>query len=86
MAAKNHVNVHSAHAHIDRAAAKKFTLTTTGGAQIVIQASGNTVQGPGKITVRAATRSFIGGASESYTLPALPKEDMTLKRRFPFSI
>jgi uncharacterized protein (DUF2345 family) len=73
IAAKNLVNVQSANAHIDWAAAKKITLTTSGGAQIVIEAAGITVQGPGKITVKAATRSFVGEARESYAMPRLPR-------------
>jgi type VI secretion system secreted protein VgrG len=43
----------------------------------VIQGSGITVQGPGKITVKAATRSFVGGAKEEYVLPVLPKDDIS---------
>lgn len=73
VAAKNLVNIQSANAHIDWAAAKKITLTTSGGAQIVIGSEGITVQCPGKITVRAASKSFVGGASESYPLPNLPR-------------
>jgi type VI secretion system secreted protein VgrG len=77
VAAKNLVNVQSANAHIDWAAAKKITLTTSGGAQIVIQASGITVQCPGKITVKAAQKSFSGAGSESYVLPVMPKDDIS---------
>jgi type VI secretion system secreted protein VgrG len=72
VAAKNLVNVQSANAHIDWAAAKKVTLTTSGGAQIVIQESGITVQCPGQIIVRATTKSFIDCGQENYTLPRLP--------------
>jgi type VI secretion system secreted protein VgrG len=74
MAAKGLVNIQTAAAHIDWAAAKKITLTTSGGAQIVIQGSGISVQCPGNITVKAATRSFVGGAKEDYPLPGLPRQ------------
>lgn len=72
VAAKNLVNVQSANAHIDWAAAKKVTLTTSGGAQIVIGAEGITVQCPGQITVRAAAKSFTGGAREAFSFPVMP--------------
>ncbi|MBX3618612.1 MAG: type VI secretion system tip protein VgrG [Rhizobacter sp.] len=77
VAAKNLVNIQTANAHIDWAAAKKITLTTSGGAQIVIGGEGITVQCPGKITVKAATKSFIGGAKEDYVLPVMPKADIS---------
>jgi type VI secretion system secreted protein VgrG len=73
IAAKGLVDVKSTHGHIDWAAAKKITLTTAAGAQVVIQASGITVQCPGKITVKAAQKSFTTGARESYTMPQLPR-------------
>jgi type VI secretion system secreted protein VgrG len=72
VAAKNLVNIQSAHSHIDWAAAKKITLSTLGGAQLVIQGEGITAQCPGKITVKAAQKSFIGPGSESYAMPQLP--------------
>jgi type VI secretion system secreted protein VgrG len=77
VAAKNLVNIQTANAHIDWAAAKKITLTTSGGAQIVLSGEGITVQCPGKITVKAASKSFIGGAKEEYALPVLPKDDIS---------
>jgi type VI secretion system secreted protein VgrG len=73
VAAKNLVNVQSANAHIDWAAAKKVTLTTSGGAQIVIGAEGITVQCPGQITVRAASKSFVGPEAANFPLPKLPQ-------------
>jgi type VI secretion system secreted protein VgrG len=73
VAAKDCVHIQSATAHIDWAAAKKITLATAGGAQIVISGEGITVQCPGKITVRAASKSFVGPGSETYPLPALPQ-------------
>jgi type VI secretion system secreted protein VgrG len=73
VAAKGLINVQSANAHIDWAAAKKITLATSGGASIVIEAAGITVQGPGKITVKAAKKSFVGPGQESYPLPVMPR-------------
>jgi hypothetical protein len=72
VAAKKLVNIQTANAHIDWAAAKKITLTTSGGAQIVIGSEGVTVQCPGQITVRAAQKSFAGGAHDSFSFPEMP--------------
>jgi type VI secretion system secreted protein VgrG len=73
VAAKALVNVQSANAHIDWAAAKKITLQTGGGATIVIDASGIHQSCPGTITVHAATKSFVGPAGVSYPLPQMPQ-------------
>jgi type VI secretion system secreted protein VgrG len=86
VAARNMVNVQSANAHIDWAAAKKLTLTTSGGAQIVIGSEGITVQCPGQITVRAATKSFVGEGSESYALPTLPRTPLPPATPFKFDL
>jgi len=71
--------VQSANAHIDWAAAKKITLATSGGAQIVIEGGGITVQCPGKITVKAATKSFIGPGSENYGMPQMPRSSLCVE-------
>ncbi|MBL0728115.1 type VI secretion system tip protein VgrG [Piscinibacter sp. HJYY11] len=84
VAAKNLVNVQSANAHIDWAAAKKVTLTTAGGAQIVIGSDGITVQCPGKITVRAASKSFVGGESINPNMPAFPQATFVVPMRLSF--
>jgi type VI secretion system secreted protein VgrG len=51
--ARDEVNVISANAHIDWAAAKKISLSTAGGANITIEGGNITVQCPGKIKVHA---------------------------------
>jgi Rhs element Vgr protein len=70
--ARDEVNVVSANAHIDWAAAKKISLSTAGGANITIEGGNITVQCPGKITVHAGMKSFVGPAKLNYPLPALP--------------
>ena len=70
--ARDEVNVISANAHIDWAAAKKISLSTAGGANITIEGGNITVQCPGKIKVHAGKKSFIGPAKLAYELPALP--------------
>jgi uncharacterized protein (DUF2345 family) len=73
IAAKNDVTIQSASAHIDWAAAKKVVLATAGGANITIEGGNITVMCPGKITVRAGTKSFVGPERASYTMPGLPQ-------------
>jgi type VI secretion system secreted protein VgrG len=70
--ARDEVNVVSANAHIDWAAAKSISLSTAGGANITIDGGNITVQCPGKITIHAGKKSFGGAAKQSYALPVLP--------------
>ena len=73
IAAKNDVTIQSASAHIDWAAAKKIVLATAGGANITIEGGNITVMCPGKITVRASQKSFVGPESQQYALPIMPR-------------
>jgi uncharacterized protein (DUF2345 family) len=75
IAAKNAVTIQSEKAQIDWAAAKKITLATAGGASVTIEGGNITFECPGTITVRAGTKSFAGGGSVSYGMPALPKAE-----------
>ncbi len=75
IAAKGLVNVQSASSHVDWAAAKKITLQTSGGASITIEGGGITTQCPGKITVKAATKSMTSASGDSYVMPVLPKAE-----------
>jgi type VI secretion system secreted protein VgrG len=70
--ARDQVNVISANAHIDWAAAKSISLSTAGGANITISGGNITVQCPGKITIKAGTKSFVGPERAEYPLPYLP--------------
>jgi Rhs element Vgr protein len=72
--ARDEVNVISANAHIDWAAAKSISLSTAGGANITIEGGNITVQCPGKIKVHAGKKSFIGPAKLDYPLPRLPRD------------
>ncbi|MGK5058591.1 type VI secretion system Vgr family protein [Janthinobacterium sp. LB2P49] len=71
--AREEVNIVSAAAHIDWAAAKSIRMSTAGGANITIEGGNITVQCPGKITVHAGKKSFIGPSRESYPLPVMPR-------------
>ncbi|QNB01543.1 type VI secretion system Vgr family protein [Massilia sp. Se16.2.3] len=70
--ARDSVDVISANAHVDWAAAKRISLSTAGGANITIEGGNITVQCPGKIKVHAGKKSFVGPAKLDYPLPALP--------------
>jgi uncharacterized protein involved in type VI secretion and phage assembly len=70
--ARDEVNVVSANAHIDWAAAKRISLSTAGGANITIEGGNITVQCPGKLTVHAGKKSLLAPASLNYPLPAFP--------------
>jgi uncharacterized protein (DUF2345 family) len=70
--ARDQVNVMSANAHIDWAAAKRISLSTAGGANITIEGGNITIQCPGKIKVQAGKKSLTGPAKFSYSLPSLP--------------
>jgi uncharacterized protein (DUF2345 family) len=71
--ARDDVNVLSANAHIDWAAAKSISLSTAGGANITIDGGNITVQCPGKITIHAGKKSFAGPEKLAYSMPALPR-------------
>jgi type VI secretion system secreted protein VgrG len=63
--ARDEVNVQSANASIDFAAAKSIKLKVAGGAAIEISGGNITVKAPGTITVNATMRSFNGPSSVS---------------------
>jgi len=73
--ARDEVNVVSANAHIDWAAAKSISLSTAGGANITIEGGNITVQCPGKITINAGKKSFTGPARMEHLMPVLPHPD-----------
>jgi type VI secretion system VgrG family protein len=79
IAAEGAVNVQSAHAHVDWAAAKKITLRTAAGASIVIEGAGITVQCSGTITVHAATKDFVGAAAVRFAMPSFKRADFCLE-------
>jgi type VI secretion system secreted protein VgrG len=80
--ARDEVNVLSANAHIDWAAAKRISLSTAGGANITIEGGNITVQCPGKVLVRAGRKSFAGPSTRGIDMPRLPKGTMLFDERF----
>lgn len=73
LAAQDTVRLQSASRHIDWTAAKRIVLSVSGGASLTIDASGITVQCPGKLTVQAARKRFVGASSVDMSLPHLPQ-------------
>jgi uncharacterized protein (DUF2345 family) len=67
--ARDEINVISANAHVDWAAAKSIRLSTAGGANITIEGGNITIQCPGKITIYAGKKSFVGPERLAYPLP-----------------
>jgi uncharacterized protein involved in type VI secretion and phage assembly len=70
--ARDDINIVSANASVDWAAAKRISLSTAGGANITIDGGNITVQCPGKLTIHAGKKNFGGGTQQSYALPVLP--------------
>ncbi len=71
--ARDEVNIVSANAHVDWAAARSIVLSTADGANITIAGGNITVQCPGKITIHAGKKSFLGPATMPYALPLMPQ-------------
>jgi type VI secretion system secreted protein VgrG len=71
--ARDEINVISANAHIDWAAAKSISLSTAGGANITLAGGNITVQCPGKITVHAGMKKFNPPDRLVYPMPSLPR-------------
>jgi uncharacterized protein (DUF2345 family) len=83
--ARDKVNVVSANAHIDWAAAKRISLSTSGGANVTIEGGNITVQCPGKIKIQAGKKSFSGAERLRYPMPSMPRSELKVKRKFSFS-
>jgi uncharacterized protein (DUF2345 family) len=73
LAAKEMVRLISASSHVDFAAAKSIELCTEGGASLKIEGGNITFACPGKISIKAGSKSFTGPTNMNYTLPRFPK-------------
>jgi uncharacterized protein (DUF2345 family) len=71
--ARDEVNIVSANAEVDWAAAKSISLSTAGGANITIEGGNITVQCPGKLTIHSGTKKFSGPEKIGFALPPLPR-------------
>ncbi len=70
--ARDEINVLSANNHIDWAAATRISLSTNGGANIVIESGNIEVRCPGKIVVHAGRKELSAAEQISYKFPVLP--------------
>lgn len=86
LAARDNLNLQSAEAHIDLAAAKRVVLRTAGGASLILQGGSLQVACPGRLTVQAASKRMVGPGTVSYALPQMPKVNILFKQDFPFSL
>jgi type VI secretion system VgrG family protein len=86
VAARDDLRIQSQGGQVDWASAKKITLSTAGGAGLVIEGGSVTFMGPGTITVRSATKSFVGPAKADQNLPLLPKSALHIGMYYRFSI
>jgi type VI secretion system secreted protein VgrG len=72
VAAKQTLELKTAHGVVNIAAAKKVVLAVSGGASITIEGGSFTAQCPGKISVMAGMKSMVGGGTMSYSMPRMP--------------
>jgi uncharacterized protein (DUF2345 family) len=70
VAALNDLKIQSQSDTVNWASAKKITLSTAGGASIVIEGGNITFLCPGTITVHAGTKSFVGANTVSQSMNA----------------
>ena len=70
--AKGELKVISANGHLDLAAAKAIRLTVAGGASIIIEGGNVEFKCPGRITVNAGKKSFLGPSSLSHETQKMP--------------
>lgn len=71
--ARDEVDVVSANAHIDWAAARSISVSVGGGANITIDGGNIVVQCPGKLVIHAGKKSLLGPEKMAYPMPALPR-------------
>ena len=77
--ARDAIDIISANAHIDWAAATRISLSTAGGANITIAGGNITIQCPGKIMIHAGKKSFVGPEKLGYTLPQFPRSEICVE-------
>ncbi|MFW9617415.1 type VI secretion system Vgr family protein [Aquabacterium sp.] len=73
LAAKQTLELKTAHGVVNLAAAKKVVLAVSGGASITIEGGHFTAQCPGKLSVHAGQKSMVGGGTQSWQMPSFPQ-------------
>lgn len=79
---RDEINVVSANSHIDWAAAKTISLSTSGGANISIDAGNITVVCPGSLKVHAGKKSLCGSENAKFDFPVMPSSLSQYEERF----
>lgn len=74
--ARDEVDLISANAHVDWAAARSIVLSTAGGASVTIEGGNITVQCPGTLRVHAGKKSLSGPQNLNYPVPELPRSEL----------
>lgn len=85
LAAKEQLKMVSVNAQLEVASPKKIRLAVAGGAAIVLEGGNITAKCPGTMTVHASKRSFVGPENARYTLPAMPRSEFRISKKFSFS-
>ncbi|MEH3087670.1 MAG: type VI secretion system Vgr family protein [Xylophilus ampelinus] len=86
VAAQGTVRIQSQSAPVDWTAARKITLSTAGGAAIVIEGGNLSFLAPGTITVHAASKSFVGPAEVRPQLPLMPRTTLRFSQHYRLSL
>jgi type VI secretion system VgrG family protein len=82
VAALNDLKIQSQSDDVNWASARKITLSTAGGASIVIEGGNVTVMCPGTITVHAGTKSFVSSSNAPTQLPTMPRGTLQFDEEF----
>ena len=79
---RDEINVVSANSHIDWAAAKNISLSTSGGARISIDGGNITILCPGTLKVHAGKKSLCGAENAKFDFPVMPSSSTKYDERF----
>jgi type VI secretion system secreted protein VgrG len=80
--ARDEVNVVSANAHIDWAAAKHIRLSTNDGASITIDAGNIIMSCPGKVNIFAGKKCLTPASALNYAMSAMPRGLLPFDEKF----
>jgi uncharacterized protein involved in type VI secretion and phage assembly len=76
IAAKGTLEIKTANGVINLAAYKRIVLAVSGGASIIIENGNVTFECPGKITVKAGTKSMVGPGTMTWVMPKMPFSEL----------
>jgi len=79
---RDEINIVSANSHIDWAAARNISLSTSGGAKISINGGNITILCPGALKVHAGKKSLCGAENAKFDFPVMPSSSTQYDERF----